>query len=332
MFRQPALGLAELSWRWSLGAAGIAPGIAAVLEYLDTLTVGPADIVFLRTRQPMLAERALTHIFRGSGPRAVAVFLILAVGFAIAWTVVAALGRAATLRAIFEHLRNEGFRNGRNSRGGCPDAGMGGVGALLGLNFLRVAITVAALVGLAGVLLLPGLRFHGKVLSPDSAALLILWMVFLLWVVWASLNWFLSLASVFVVGEGRDTFGAIRTAVDLCRSRGAAVLGVGAWFGLAHLGAFMAASSVVGMPLSMAGVAPAGVVLVLVCGVTLFYFAAVDFLYVGRLTAYAAITQWPEVQTAAATPALPPPEGPGRVDQDELILGDFPAPETGLLS
>jgi hypothetical protein len=330
MFRQPALGLAELAWRWSLGAAGCALAVAAVLEYLGSLTVGPTDVFFLRSRQPVLAERALAHIFQGSGPRAAAVLLILAAGFAIAWIVVGAVGRVASLRAIFESLREANFSQ---SRGEPACRGTRGVAALMGLNFLRVAVTLAAGLGLAGALLLPGMRLHGKVLSPGSAALLVLATGLLLGTAWLSLNWFLSLASVFVVGSGRDTFGAIRAAVDLCLSRGGAVFGVSAWFGLAHLGIFLMAGSLVEVPFSMASFVPLEMVGLLVCGICLFYCAAVDFLYVGRLTAYAAIAQWPEASPVAATPVLPPPvPGRARVDQDELILGEFPAREPGLLS
>jgi hypothetical protein len=221
MFGHPALGLAEISWRWSMGAGGLALLIGAGLEYLGSLTVDPADIFFLRTRQPALAGKALVHIFGGSAPRAVFVGIILAAGFALAWIVIGALARAATLRAIFDDLRQGSGTN---------YAGAGRITSLMGLNFMRVAVTLAAFVGLAGAIILPSIRFHGKVMPSATAAMLVLWILFLLWVAWWVLNWFLSLASVFVVGHAQDTFGSIQAAVDLCRRRGRAILGVGSWW------------------------------------------------------------------------------------------------------
>jgi hypothetical protein len=90
------------------------------------------------------------------------------------------------------------------------------------------------------------------------------------------------------------------------------------------------------VPLSLASFIPPGIVIALVAGITLFYFAAVDFLYVGRLAAYAAVAQWPDEFPVLATNSLPPPvsapprDDPGQIDKDELILSDLPLQEPGL--
>ena len=65
----------------------------------------------------------------------------------------------------------------------------------------------------------------------------------LVWLAWSMMNWFLSLAAIFVVADGRDTFGAITDAVDLLRRRSGPVFAVGTSFGLAHAAAFVVASS-----------------------------------------------------------------------------------------
>jgi hypothetical protein len=63
-----------------------------------------------------------------------------------------------------------------------------------------------------------------------------------------------------------------------------------------------------------------------VLALTLLYFAAVDFLYIGRLAAYVAIAEMPERSEAVASPPPPltPILSPQQVDQDELILSDIP--------
>jgi hypothetical protein len=63
--------------------------------------------------------------------------------------------------------------------------------------------------------------------------------------------------------------------------------------------------------------------------VTLLYFAAVDFLYIGRLAAYIAIIEQPEVAPAAEITGLSLGIGPtlaaptADFDRNELILSDL---------
>src|SRR5439155_3203166 len=140
------------------------------------------------------------------------------------------------------------------------------------------------------------------------------------------LNWFLSIAAIFVVAEGCNTFSAVASAVELCRARTASVLAVGTCFEVAHVVVFVVASSVVAIPLALAGVLPVGVILGGVLLVALLYFAIVDFLYVGRLAAYLAIVTFPEPRSVPQTDTGP--QSPlvlqprSSIDPDELILSD----------
>src|SRR5207248_6704414 len=127
----------------------------------------------------------------------------------------------------------------------------------------------------------------------------------LVWIAWSVVNWFLSLAAVFVVTEGKDTFAAIAAAVDLCRREAGSVFAAGTWFGLAHGVAFFVATSIVAFPFAFIGVLPGAIVLGGVLLVTLLYFAAADFLYVGRLGAYVAILELPDVPVAPPPPPVP---------------------------
>jgi hypothetical protein len=161
-------------------------------------------------------------------------------------------------------------------------------------------------------------------------------MLIVIGLVWSSISWFLSLASIFVVRQSKDTFSALVSAVVLCRDRVGPIAAVGTWFGLAHLVLFTVATSVVTFPLAFVRVLPAGFVLLSVGFLTLLYFAIVDALYVGRLAGYVAILEAPPVpvpvpvlQSAVQVGAQRTQDSAlsvqpelSAVDQDELILSD----------
>jgi hypothetical protein len=335
IFRQPSFGLAEIAWRWSYGVAAGLLVTFSFMEYLDTLPVTRKERFLLRTRQPVLISQAIAHIFRGSAPRMVAAIIVLALGLALAWIGIASLGRAATVKALLDYFRESdaGLPVDRTAEGGHPHAVSWRLRSLAGLSFFRVGVTLAAAVGCLGALLLAGFATPKADPSPGSAVLIFLTLMMLVGLAWLLVNWFLSLAAIFVVGEGRDTFGAVAAAVDLCRSRPGSILAAASWFGLGHIVAFVVASSVVAFPLAFAGVLPASVVLGGVLLVTLLYFAVVDFLYMGRLAAYVCIVSGPITPPALAGETIPrdsaehaalsiPAES--RIDRDELILGDRP--------
>lgn len=327
ILHRPSFGLAEITWRWSFGAAAGLLLMFSFFEYLDTLPVSKGDLFLLRTNQPILISRAALHIFRGSGFRVVETAIILALTLAAAWVVVASLGRAATVKALLAHFRESEIST-------LEHKSSWRLRSLFALNFFRLGATLAAIVGCVAAVLLGSTVSSPTDPAPGSALLIILTVAMLVWFAWSTLNWFLSLAAIFVVAQGEDTFSAIASAVDLCRTRAASVFVAGTWFGLAHLTAFAVASSVAAFPLAFATVLPAGVVLGGVLLVTLLYLAIADFLYVGRLAAYLAIVEMPEPPVSAETTQPPSPhagtdvdvwtQSSPAVDATELILSDNP--------
>ena len=330
MFRRPSLGLAELAWRWSFGTATALLLLYCFREYLDTLPVSRGELFFLRSRQPVLVSQALAQIFRGSAPRLVESLIVMALALAAAWIVLSSLGRVAILQAILGYFR-ESVPPEIEPTSKTPAKISFYLHPLLGLNFFRVASALAATVGVVGAMILAGRASPASDPSPGAAMLLFLTLFMLIWIAWSSVNWFLSLASIFAAQDGRDTFGAIVEAADLCRARAGAVTAAGTWFGLAHVIAFFVAGSVVAFPVAFARVLPAGVVLGGVLLVLLLYCFVVDFLYVGRLAAYVAITQWPEpplVPEITAPISGPTPDldilPTADIDRDESILSELP--------
>src|ERR1700733_2913399 len=263
----PSFGVAAMAWRWSFGAAAAVLLVFSFFEYLDTLLVSNGDLVLLRTRQPILISRAVLDIFRGSSFRLLETATVLAVTLGVAWVVVASLGRAATLRALVAHFRESdgtSLQHKENSWG---------LPSLVALNCFRLGTALAAAVGGLAAVLLGAAASRPSNPSPGGALMTMLAVIMLAWLAWSIVNWFLSLAAVFVVAHRKDTFGSIAATVDLCLARPGSIFAVGTWFGLAHIAAFVVASSVIGFPVGFAPVLPAGAVLGGVLLVTLLYLA-----------------------------------------------------------
>jgi hypothetical protein len=308
---RPALGLAEIAWRWSFGAALIALLALSVREYLRSIAVGSSDLLLLGTRQPALISKALQHIFNGTSLRVIEAVCVLFIALTVAWIVTSSLGRAATLKEIVAH-----FRTGKLSL-------VFRTRSLFGIQFLRATVSLAALIGSFAAVLLAGRVISEKDPSPGAAFLIFISVFSLAWFLWAILNWLLALSSIFVVARDLDTFSAIGEAVALCGSRLGPLLAVGSWYGLAHAVAISIAGSAIAFPLAFAAIMPFGVVFGGAVLVALIYFAVVDYLYIARLAAYVAILEL-SVEVSQPIRSASLVNRYDRIDPDELILSDVP--------
>lgn len=360
MLRRPAVPLAEIAWRWSFGAAACVVMSVGLREYLATLPVSNFDRVLLRSRYPTLVLEALAHIFRGSLPRLLLASVVIFSALALLWILLASVGRAVTLEAVVEYIRERAadpharvpeesgaapkFAPAMASDAYDQPSSAWQLRCLTGLHCLRAGVALAACAGGLGALLLAGFVSSKTNPRPGLAASLSLVILLLVWLAWSSLSWFLSLACIFVVRQGKDTFAAVAAAVDLACDRGRPVMAVGAWFGLAHLVLFIVAGSFVALPLAFAQIAPVGYLLIAVLSLALVYFAIADSLYIGRLAGYVAILEAPPtpppIPTTAPAIEFPPawvsgsthPSALGMeaenamVDQDETILSDVDRP------
>ena len=326
MFSSPSFGLAEIAWRWSFGFAASVLLAFSLFEYFDTLPVSAGDLFLLRTRHPVLISRAIADIFQGSGFRASKTAILLLILLSVAWIVLASWGRAMTVKALLHYFREEqaparkiALAGNANSQPRSP----------LGLNLLRVVVTAAAVLGFMGAFFLGGAMSPSTNPALGSAMLIFSAAVVGIVMAWSLLNWTLSLAAIFAIAHGSRTFVAISEAVELCRIRTGAVFAAGTCFGIAHLVVFSIATSVVAFPLAFVGILPAGVILGGVLLVAMLYFAAVDFLYAGRMAAYVAMILPPELFMPDPLPLSGGPERSLRsryvrssIDRDEVILSD----------
>ncbi len=343
-FRRPSLTFAEIAWRWTVGGTAAALFLFGLFQYLDSLPVTSGELLFLRTRQPYLVAEAIAHIFRGTLGRVAVAGMVAAFLLALLWIIAGSLGRIATVRSLQDYFRRHPACS--ISASGVMDSSEEEVAgrdstitsrpfvALVRLNFLRVAVALAAIVGMLGATVLAGFASPAADPQPGLAFMLFLPLAALVWVAWLVLNWLLSLAGMFAVRDGEGAAGAISAAVTLCRERTGAVFAVSAWTGLAHLVALVGASVMASIPLGLSGALPWRLVLVGTIFVALLYFALADWFYMARLAGYVCIAEMPQVVLApmmppAPQPFVPPPSAPAppvqtTIDREEPILSDVP--------
>jgi len=359
-FRRPSLTFGEMAWRWTVGAAAWTLFLFLLIEYLDTLPVTNGDVTLLRTRQPLLVGRAISHILSGSLNRAVLASLLAAVALTLLWIIVASVGRAATVRALVDYFRRDVAGNVPVST--IPSAASqevvssipaGSVSvvredvagaasteiqdsfplricrSLLALNFLRIAVALASILAFVGAAILAGFASPAGKPRPGMAFILFLPFAALICTVWPALNWLLSIASIFAIRDGDDTLDAVSSAVAFVRQRSGSVFAVSAWSGFAHLIAISAAGTAVSFPLAFIPIVPGRLILAAIALLMLAYFAIVDWLYIARLAGYVCIAETPEALAAPASLATTPPASHSAppqtaIDRDEPILSDLP--------
>jgi hypothetical protein len=332
VFRRPLLTLAEITWRWAVGATAIALFFFGLFEYLNTLPVSRGEMLFLRSRQPYLVGQAILHILRGSLSRAVLSLLVATLLVTLVWTLAGSLGRIATLRAMLEYFRgrlaqglsapHEGTRAGEATEHSNPFS------PLVFLHVLRAVLLLAAVLGFGGAIVVAGLVSPDAHPRPALAFVAFVPIAGLVWLFWSALNWILSLAAVFVVRDGDDWLGAIAAAMALFRRRTGAIFAVSSWVGVAHLVLFVAATTVVSMPLAFIPLVPWRLAVLAMIFITLAYFAVADWLYMARLAGYVCITEMTDEMFAPLAPPSPVAPMPLQtsIDRDELILSDLSNP------
>ena len=335
-FRRPSFALAEITWRWVVGATTTFLLVFGFFEYLDTLPVNYGEMLLLKSNQPFLVWQALMHILHGSLARGVMSLMVAALLLTLLWVVAASLGRVTTLRAMTDYIREQiamkmaaaGIERPPATTAVSDVPRRGAIGALARLSCLRVSLAVATAVGFLGASIVANFASSNTDPRTGVVFLLFLPLAMLIGLVWFALNWLLSLAAVFAVRNGEDAAGAISAAVALLRERTGAVFAVSTWTGFAHLVAFVGATTLVSAPLVFAGLLPWRLIALAIAVLTLVYFAVADWIYTARLAGYVTIIETPEELMKPVPPSMPaPPPAPPlqiTVDRDEPILSDVP--------
>ena len=323
-FRRPSFTFAEIAWRWCVGAVATTLFFFYCVEYLNTLPVTGADAALLSTRQPALVGKAISHILGGSRNRAVLAALVMALALSLLWIVAASIGRLASIRALLDYFGpDNGMASTKND-----DAGRSRpIRGLIDLSFLRVTTVLGVALASLGAAVLSSSVSSGAHPKPGLAVALFLSLAVLICFTGWALNWYLSLASIFVVRNGEDGLEALSAAVSFSRERVGATLAVSTWTGLAHIIAFSVGTTAVSLPLAFLRIVPMKMVILGVLFVTVVYFAVVDWLYIARLAGYVCIAEMPEMSFATRGSPLPGANLPTvetTIDREERILSDIP--------
>ncbi|MGH9508849.1 MAG: hypothetical protein ACRD2Q_03045 [Terriglobales bacterium] len=269
--RDPLLVLAEIGWRWTFGAAALAISIYALGRLVATTHLTEGDLLSLRSGIPVLVADVVAHILEDAGPRLGIAAAIVLPAVAVLWAFASATGRAATLKALF----------GKNT---VP------MRAMFGLSFLRAGVALAGGLAWVGAFIVAGrVAVRGEEYSPGAFLVVFLSLSFLVSLAWAVLNWYLLLAPLFVVRDGRDSLSSIAEAARAVRQNRNAFSSVSIVFAFLHLFAFVSGTMLALMPLGLVGLLRSEIVLALIGLVTLGYFAFAAFLYIARLAAYVRI-------------------------------------------
>ena len=330
-FRRPSLTIAEIMWRWTAGGTAAALFLFGLFEYLNTLPVTNGEMLFMRTRHPYLVAEAIAHILRGTLSRVVVSSLLATLLLAMLWVLAASVGRIATVRALLDHFRNDAAF-GSAAESATTQGSEPTMRALVRLNFLRAAVALSSIIGFIGAGILAGFASPNTSPHPVLAFLIFLPLAGLIFLAWSALNWLLSLAAFFAVRDGDDAVAAISSAVTLCRERTGPVSAVTTWTGLAHLVAFVAATTVVSIPLGFIPLVPWRLAVLGMIALTLAYLVVADWLYIARLAGYVCIAEAPAALLRPALATQPPMIPPSpiasletTIDRNELILSDVPA-------
>jgi hypothetical protein len=309
-FREPAIVLAEIAWRWSFGTAALALAAGVIFAYLDTLHVSRIELLALRSGAPLLVADAIAHVLRGSGPHLAIIVAIVFPAMTILWIAAASVGRAATLKALLGHDHRVSL---------VPQ---------IGINFMRASVALASLIGYLGAAIIAG-RAASSDAHVRSGIFLSVFVVLgtAITLVRSRVNWFLSLGAISSAHHGRDTFTAIGEAVGLFRRYVGSFASAAAVFGAIHGVLFAFCTVVCLLALSLAGRVPPVATVFLLTAITLAYFAAVDFLHIARLATYVAIDESDGTPPVAVESEPPPPLKPPMPTTPPVAEPGLPSPE-----
>lgn len=270
VWRDPALFLIEILWRWSFVILAGLLIVSAGVMLLGPLHIGNAWDSASRSRDPQRMGQLLLTILLILGIKAIVAAIAVPLAIALLWSVLSALGRLVTVRRLRAGLTSLRFRS------------------LLALQLLRgfiswfsLVLLVAAIFGEALIATRgprPDLLLYYLMMMPSVVLIAAFWLV---------LNWYLSLAAIF--GREEQTFrGAIRQARQTVRLQRSDFAGTGFVFLLMRIALLLVAVAICGLTSGMAGTSPQNY-FVLLMVVLLAYLAVAYFLYMSRMAAYLAL-------------------------------------------
>jgi hypothetical protein len=271
VWRDPALFLMEILWRWSFIIVACLLIVSAGVMLLGPLHIGNAWESASRSRDPQRMGQLVLGVALLLGARTIMIAaLVIPLAIALLWSIFSALGRFVTVRRLRTGLTSLRFRS------------------LLAIQVLRGFISWFTLILLAAAILgetliatrgpQPDLVLFYVMMTPSVVLIAAFWLI---------CNWYLSLAAIF--GRQEHTFrGAIRQARQTVRLQRSDFAGTGFVFLLIRIALLLVVVAICGLSSGMAGAAPQNYFALLMV-VLLAYLAVAYFFYMSRMAAYLAL-------------------------------------------
>ncbi len=284
VWRDPAVFLLEILWRWSFAISALFLVFVTGLLLLGPLNVGPSFSLALNSRDASKLGIVLLSIVLRLGGKLIAAAVIIPMVIALIWGLLSAAARRVSVHRLRPAQPPLGFR------------------AMLALQSLRAFVFWLAcnlLVGsVAGAIYIATLRSKA---DPVMFNLFAAPAVVLIGALWLAFNWYLTLGGLFG-REGQSFRQAFRQARQTVRQQRSDFAGAGVVFLLLRIVLLLIVFAVCGLASGMMATSPEGY-FALVVVLALLYFAVSDFLYISRMAAYLALaaahTQSSEPQPAA---------------------------------
>lgn len=288
IWRDPAIVLAEIVWRWTFGLITTLVVVFSFFVYLSTIPVPAPALWMMHSRRTALAGAALSQVVHSSGWAVTKLTLVALPALAGFWIVLASLGRTATIQPMLTSVSERRVAWTR----------------MLGISFLRFAAWFAASIALYGALTLAAIATTGLKDAIGTALLIFFALGIVVLAAWALLNWLLTLASIYVVRNDEETFTAISSAVTLLLRRFGELLATSSGWAIVRSIGFCFSIILSFVALALVRSIPPGYVLLALLLITLAYLALADLLYVGRLASYVAIIEADLEPPAVAAPIV----------------------------
>lgn len=289
VLRDPAILITEIGWRWSFGALAMLILLLSSLSLLGSVHVSQTDRAAWRSNNPTLMAQALAGMVTESGFSILKQAAWLLPAITLLWCVFGAVGRASTLNRLSGS--DVSFRS------------------TLALHCSRVLVMWMAGAALVAALVMSA-RVSMRGAEPDLLLYyaLAFWSAVLIGWLWATANWYLSLAGLCCLQSGAGFLKSTGQAVRLARTHGGELGGISLIFGVVRVAVLAIAFVLCVLPSKLMATAPREYT-AWVIAVSLMYFAVADFLYLARMAAYL-IVATPEVRSQAAEAGHPRPAEP----------------------
>ena len=266
VFRDPALLLIEMAWRWTFGVIAVFVCAISLFALLGSITVDPQRFETLRVLSPMELARMVAATLVALGVAFIRVGIIAGLALAICWAILSALGRHAT-------LSRPALMPGGTLKTCFAISTVRAFTTMICIFLWIVATFFSGLLGAAAA--------HGPAPNVLLMAAILLPTFALLVIVWSVSNWYLSLGHLIA----EETWiGSFVGAWKLTKLRGDDILEISIATAVIRY-VLLIAAVMLSFAVSAVITNPR-VLLADLLAISMLYFFCADFLYVARLAAY----------------------------------------------